>query len=177
MAAVQFPRQKIIPVFPVPPLGILFCPQFFLHGIKQLLPNNGGYSVLYPVSRKLVYSDIPLIYEHPVETAFIPTIARLGFDSTAIQVIGDVNQQISITESFEDLLDHFGLFRINLILAVGPLPVAQRHQAVYHALLGVVHHAPHDILGHIFRIELVDVHHVTESKATSGGVIEILLSI
>lgn len=177
VAAEQFPRQEIVAILPVPPLGVLFRFQLLLHRIEQLLSHDGRHSVLHPVPGVLIHPDIPLVDEYPVKAPFVPEVPGPGLYPPAVEVIADVNQQIPRIEPLEDLPDYLSLFRLDLIPPIIAPPVPIREGPVDHALLGIVHHAPHDILGHVLGVELVDVHHIAEGKAAGGGVVEILLGV
>ena len=47
----------------------------------------------------------------------------------------------------------------------------------HHAIRGVVIQAALDVLGHVLGIELVDIHHRPQRKATCGGVAKFLFGI
>ena len=177
VAAEQFSRQEVVAVLPVPPLGVLFRFQLLLHRIEQLLSHDGRHSVLHPVPGVLIHPDIPLVDEYPVKAPFVPEIAGPGLYPAAVEIVADVNQQIPRIEPLEDLPYYLSLFRLDLIAPISAPLVPIREGAVDHALLGVVHHAPHNVLGHVLGVELVDVHHIAEGKAASGGVVEVLLGV
>ena len=74
----QLSGQHILPVFPVPPLRILFRFQPFGHLQEKGLVHDGGHTALHPDIRITVNPYIGFIVEQGVETVLFPQAAPFG---------------------------------------------------------------------------------------------------
>ena len=77
----------------------------------------------------------------------------------------------------EDLADNHRLVFPDYELPVRACSIPEGGPSVDHGLAGVVHQAAPDVLRHVFRIELVDVHHRPKREPAGSGVAEVLLNI
>lgn len=70
-----------------------------------------------------------------------------------------------------------GLCFIQHDMAVIARFVAERQAAVGQALCSIVHQAARDVLSHVLRIELIDIHHVPQGEAARSGIVKIFLGV
>ena len=152
-ATEQFPGQHIVPIFPVPPLGIFLCFQALFHLQEKGFVDDGRHTTLYPYIRIMVDPDISLIVQDGVEAVLPPEAAPLCVDTPAIQAIGDVHKRDALADLSENLPDNLGLRLIDGVPAIRPLAVTKGHGAIIHlALQRIVAHPPLDILGEVRRV-------------------------
>ena len=94
----------------------------------------------------MIHPDIGLVHQQP-KTALVPPPAPAGFQPPAVQIVGDVHKWHPRRSLAEDLPHDLGVCFMDCKAAIRPLAVPERDGAGVHlALLGVVFHAPANIL-------------------------------
>ena len=107
----------------------------------------------------------------------LPFVPVPGLDAAVVEIGHDLRDRPPVEDPVEDLPDDgCGRFVDRIPAILSPLQAERRH-AVDHALLRIVHQAAPDVLGHVFTVELVDVHHVPESEPAGCRVVEVLLGV
>ena len=148
-----------------------------LHRVEYLLIQNGRYAVLLHDAGVTVDPDVIVIRQDAVKAVLVPPVALLCFQAAAVQLVRNVDEGHAIEHHGVDLPHQVGLFRLDGILPVLALHIAQRQRSVHLAGLGVVPHTAPDVLGHILGVELIHIHHGAEGEAPGRGGPELLFGI
>ena len=146
----------------------LFHSESLLYLVPQGIINDGRYAALDTNIAVYVDAAVLLIGTQPVKTVFVPSAFICGFDAPAVQIAGNIREQLAGSDTGIDLPDDGCCWFIHHDLAIFAPLVAQRLPAVGHALVGIVHQAAAHILGKVVRIELVDIHHAAQRKPPGG---------
>lgn len=113
-----------------------------------------------------------------MEAAPPPPAAAACFHAAGVEILGDRDKRLAAGDAAEDLPHDFVVWRVEDIVQILVLFVAERKRAVCDLTLHrVVHEAAADVLGHIFAVKLVYVHHRAQREPSGGRVIEILLGV
>ena len=177
VAAEQLACKQIIAVDAVPALWILFRFQHLLHAPKQSLVydlRDATFNADVPV---YVYAGIALVCEQPVKAAASPFSALTGLYAPGVEVSANVNKTLSASYTAVYLPDHIVIWGVELIAHIFAFLVAERKRTGDFAVDSIIVQPSFDVLRHVLAVELVYVHHGTESEATGSSVVEVLLRV
>ena len=143
----QLPREHILPVFPMPPLGIFLVLQPLVHSQEQRPVDDRRNAILHPDIPEAIDPHIGLVRQQAVKAIPAPEAAPLCSDAPAIQVVGDLDERDAVGHLAEDLTHHLRLPRIDGEATILALAVPERNGAAVHlAIHGIIPHPPSDIL-------------------------------
>ena len=146
VGALQLPGQQVVPAVLVTAPDAAICFQPLIRRPKGALIDESGHPALDAGVREMIHPDIGLVHQQP-EAALVPPPAPAGFQPPAVQVVGNVHKGHPRRSLAEDLPHHLGVCFMDGKAAIRPLAVPERDGARIHlALLGVVFHAPANIL-------------------------------
>ena len=179
MPTVQFAGQKIVfcPVAGASIAIILFHAVGLLCIVEKLITDDARHSTGDADVAVHVNAAVSIVVAEDMEAAFVPFAPSGGLDSTGIEVIGYAGKKLPSGDSRINLSDNGGFRLINFGLAVGTALIAKRETAIDKSLFGIIVQAALHILGHVFDVELVDIHHRSQSEAPGGIVVKIFFGI
>ena len=147
VGALQLPGQQVVPAVLVTAPDAAICFQPLIRRPKGALIDESGHPALDAGVREMIHPDIGLVHQQP-EAALVPPPAPAGFQPPAVQIVGDIHKGHPPRSLSEDLPHDLGVCFMDCKAAIRPLAVPERDGAGVHlALLGVVFHAPANILG------------------------------
>ena len=112
-----------------------------------------------------------------MKRVLVPCCALACLNLAIVQIVGDAGFQFSAGNAPKNLLHDRRSLLVDFVATVSAAPVAKRQRPVHLALAGVVHQSAHDVLRHVLRIELVDVHHRAQGKPSGCVIPEFFLAI
>lgn len=146
VGTLQLPGQQVVPTILVTAPDAAICFQPLIRRPKGALIDESGHPALDAGVREMIHPDIGLVHQQP-ETTLVPPPAPAGFQPPAVQIVGDVHKGHPSRSLSEDLPHHLGVRLVDGKAAIWPLAVPERDGAgIYLTLLGVVFHAPANIL-------------------------------
>lgn len=147
VGALQLPGQQVVPAVLVTAPDAAVCFQPLIRRPKGALIDESGHPAIDAGVREMIHPDIGLVHQQP-EAALVPPPAPAGFQSPAVQIVGDIHKGHPRRSLSEDLPHDLGVCFMDCKAAIRPLAVPERDGAGVHlALLGVELHTPANILG------------------------------
>ena len=112
-----------------------------------------------------------------MKAVLIPVAPQLRPYSALVERTRDLCKRNVFKNAVINLSDNSSFISGDGILPILALNIAEREHSVHLALCSIIHHPALDVLAHVFGIELVDIHHRPQRKATCGGVAKFLFGI
>ena len=112
-----------------------------------------------------------------MEAALVPFPAIRSLNAAPVQIVCQIGVGPAFQKPVENLPDDCRLVFPDHELPVGACSITKGRPGVDHGFAGIVHQPAPDVLGHVLRIELIDVHHRPEREPAGSGVTEVLLNI
>ena len=177
VAASELPSQEIVSVFPMPTARVLLCFQILLHRNKYLPFQNRRNAALLDNTGMTVDANVDIVREYSVKAALVPKTPVLRPDTARVQIVCDVCKRNALQHLVVNAPHDLSFLGFYCIPLIRPTYISKRKRTIYLAILRIVQHSPLDVLCHVLAVELVDVHHRPQSKATCSGIAELLFCI